>query len=245
MLSCQLYDTTEYTTGDRKPFHFIHMHTIIGIFSFLMDLIFLPRCVACSRGGTTHLCAECLGSIPPANSLGLPRETGALFDYKDPRIRAAVWTLKYRGIKKLAEPLGELLYEELLDMMGEKMMWRECGKLMVVPIPLTGRRLWQRGFNQSALLARAIARSDENLFVFSADALVRIKNVPPQTEMSSRAERLKNLRGVFSIATPEMINGKSVVVVDDVTTTGATFAEARRVLLKSGAREVFCLAVAH
>lgn len=111
---------------------------------------------------------------------------------------------------------------------------------LIIPVPLHRKRLLWRGYNQSTELCRVLARRLERPVV--SDALVRIRHTPPQTTLGM-AERQENIRAAFE-ADPDIIKGKSVLLVDDVYTTGATLRECARTLRRAGAAEVEVLVLA-
>lgn len=125
----------------------------------------------------------------------------------------------------------------------------QCGKPiltdadMLVPVPLHRRRLWQRRFNQAALLASAVGRKSG--VAARTDLLMRGRFTRPQGGLK-RKERRKNVRGAFQLrpGMKDAVRGKTVVLVDDVYTTGATLNECTRALQKAGAAEVRCLCIA-
>ena len=111
----------------------------------------------------------------------------------------------------------------------------------VLPVPLHAARLRQRGYNQAALLAVELARRCG--LATRNDLLCRLRATPTQTRLSA-AGRRANVRGVFTATQPAWIRGRTVLVVDDVMTTGATLDEAARCLKQAGAWRVWALAVA-
>jgi len=117
---------------------------------------------------------------------------------------------------------------------------------MVVPIPLHPRRLRWRGFNQSALLAGHIAANllPQNPLPFDENMLVRKRYTPPQMEISNYQNRKQNIAGAFSLAGRKDVRNKTVLLIDDVATTGSTIFECARVLKAAGAREVFAAVIA-
>jgi ComF family protein len=140
---------------------------------------------------------------------------------------------KYGLDQSLQKALGEFLGQEL------PFSTADCD--LVIPVPLHRRRLWWRGFNQAALLARTIARRlDKPL---ELGALVRVRMTPPQTDQDHDARR-RNVRRAFSVARPVRIKGRRVLLVDDVMTTGATVDECARVLIAAGAARVDVLTLA-
>ena len=134
----------------------------------------------------------------------------------------------------LVEPLGELLLEACEDL-------RDDGIDLLIPVPLHPRRLRERGFNQSLLLARHLSRRLG--LPCEAEVLVKVKDTPSQTSLSP-AERQRAVRGAFEVMKGERIREKRVLLVDDVFTTGATVNEASRVLLRAGAEEVLVITLA-
>jgi ComF family protein len=111
---------------------------------------------------------------------------------------------------------------------------------IIVPVPLSAGRLWQRGYNQSEILARALAKE---LGLSFSNALVKTKSTRPQSELK-RDRRLNNVRGVFGIRRGARIAGKTILLVDDVLTTGSTLNECARILLESGAGRIRALTLA-
>jgi ComF family protein len=117
-----------------------------------------------------------------------------------------------------------------------------CPADMIIPVPLHPKRLRWRGFNQSVLLARQISRA----YNIPLDPFVvyRSKETPPQTQLTE-AERRKKVRGIFSLNPQRPIDGKRVLLIDDVYTSGATVNECSRCLKQGGAKEVYVLTLAH
>lgn len=171
----------------------------------------------------------------------------AAFDYKHPDMRKMIWAVKYRGNQKIARLLAEALREALLEDFSDIGIFFNFKKPLLVPVPLSAERLRERGFSQTVLLAEKFAEACERDFDFTLapELLEKTKNTLPQTKMKSGRARQHNLRGCFSVPFPEKIAGKNIILLDDVTTTGATFAEASRTLRASGAKKIICIAVAH
>lgn len=153
--------------------------------------------------------------------------------------------MKYRGVRATAKCFGEMLYEEILGDMGEGLHMSKKETFLIVPIPLHKKRERERGYNQSELLAREIMKYDtQNLFELAPHALSRIRETKAQAKSEKRAARIENLRGVFN-ADASLVRGKNIILIDDVTTTGATLASARKALRDKGARSVRAYALAH
>ncbi|MGQ9631088.1 MAG: ComF family protein [bacterium] len=147
--------------------------------------------------------------------------------------REAIHLLKYDGKTDLARPLGEMMALHALDELGDFAF--DC----VVPVPLSLRRLRQRGYNQSLLLALEVGR---HLRKPVLDVLARIRDTVPQSDLGSE-ERRKNVRGAFAVKSPEDIAEKIVMLVDDIFTTGATADECAFALRIAGAKSVYVFAL--
>ncbi len=142
---------------------------------------------------------------------------------------------KYQGATYLAEPLGMLL----ADLQDEYFSFSNID--ILIPVPLHPRRLRERGFNQSLLLARVISRLKK--IPLACHLLERVRYTPPQTQLSG-SEREKNVRGAFCLRSNHFLAEKTVLLIDDVFTSGATVNECTRVLKEAGAREVQVLTLA-
>jgi competence protein ComFC len=147
-------------------------------------------------------------------------------------VRQALHSLKYR--RNL--PLGEVLARQ----MAEYVCYLGWSVDMVVPIPLGSRRLKERGYNQAGLVAMPLASIQHWRFI--PRALVRIRDTRTQVGLTI-AERKENVRGAFS-AREELVRGKSILLMDDIATTGATLAAGATALMEAGAKNVFGLTLA-
>ncbi len=181
-----------------------------------------PRCTRCWAPGPGSPCAACVADPPPFEGLRTPYRFAGV-------ARRALLEAKFRGISAHLDPLGEA---------AAGVVPRRWKIDAVTPIPLHGGRRRRRGFNQSELIARGVARA---LWLpLRADLLRRARSTGPQTALG-RDRRASNVAGAFAAGeTPPA----GVLLVDDVSTTGATLAAAARALLDGGARRVYALAVA-
>lgn len=112
---------------------------------------------------------------------------------------------------------------------------------VVIPVPLFPTRLHEREYNQSLLLADRLSRATG--VPLSYDNLIRSRDTPPQTELT-RAVRLKNLRGAFTLRRPDNIAGKRILLIDDVFTTGATVNECAKTLRRARAADIYVCTLA-
>lgn len=110
-----------------------------------------------------------------------------------------------------------------------------------MPVPLHPKRVRERGFNQSLLLARYVARGLKSDLDFLS--LKRVRYTLPQTRLAKK-ERQRNVRGAFQLKTRDAVKGKTILLVDDVFTTGNTMNECARILKQGGSGKVFCVSLA-
>jgi len=193
-----------------------------------------PRCGIMFKGrdGVDHLCGHCAEQAPPFHM------ARAAFVY-DRSLVNVIHCFKYKGKTRLARPLGLFLWRTFCR------YWEGQTVDLVLPVPLHPRRLRRRGFNQSDLLLREWQRRSHPSAgpPVAFGVLERAKTAVPQAGLGRR-ERESNIRGVFVVRRPEQVDGRHILLVDDVITTGATAGECARVLRTSGAARVDVLALA-
>ncbi|MBK9000611.1 MAG: ComF family protein [Myxococcales bacterium] len=207
------------------------------LLSALLDLIAPRDCAACGESSTRGLCPECRGLLEPPGARELSgAPVLAAATYRAPLSRA-IQRFKYEARPDLAEPLASLIGLDAL-----KHASREPGTLFV-PVPLHRSRLAERGYDQAALLARALARSAGRRS--SARALCRVRPTLQQARLDE-SKRRENVVGAFAPSSGERLGGRPVVLVDDVITTGATAVACVEALRAAGARvvAVACIALA-
>lgn len=174
-----------------------------------------------------------------ATSLGQLRslDTEEGLPYHDPRVTALVWELKYYANRRAATLAGEVLAERLLAVASE-----ELGAPLVIPVPMHAARRRERGHNQTEVLCKAALPHLGKAVEYAPKALVRERATPTQQGLP-RHVRLKNIKGSMR-ADARLVGGRACIVVDDVSTTGATLAEAKRALRLCGARAVHTITLA-
>jgi ComF family protein len=192
-----------------------------------------PFCTICgtpfsSIDGNDHRCEDCLRKRPLFQSIQVP------FLYDGPLL-TAIHQFKYGSKSFLAGSLGPLLARFAATRV------EPSDDLVTIPVPLHPKRLRERGFNQSLLLARHVAQGLRTELDFLA--LRRVRYTTPQTGLGKEARR-RNVSKAFEVRDPGAVKGKRVLLVDDVATTGSTLNECARVLRKAGCKEVSCLVLA-
>jgi competence protein ComFC len=207
-----------------------------------VSFLFPSRCVECKRE-EFWICPDCLEKISRAKT---PDHSWiiSVWNYKDPRIKRLLWKFKFENKFSVIEDLSLRLYDELSSELSERAIFDNLGPVILVPIPLSKKSLRKRGYNQSHLIAEALSeRSGGKLPVI--DALRKIRETSTQHSINNRQKRLVNLRGIFDTSPSADIQGKNVIIVDDITTTHATLVEARRALKLAGAKKVLAYTIAH
>ncbi len=168
----------------------------------------------------------------------------SVFAYQDFRIKRLVWMLKYKNARRVAKLFAPHMGRALTELVGEEERFLGA-QIVLVPIPLSQKRKRMRGYNQAELLARKIVEyMPEGSCRVDTTILKKDIETTPQADIHKRSDRLKNLGQCFSVSRQPR-GGETIVLVDDVTTTGATFAEARRALKEAGYRKVRALSVGH
>jgi len=233
-------------------------------FKAFLDMLFPPLCHVCrcflAEPAEVHLCDGCREKIIPIDSplcliCGVPFATengsdhtcGPCLTTRRPFVAARsaarfegplqelIHRFKYGKKVHLSRPLGLLTAAALGDVAPA------FSADYLVPVPLHRRRLRERGFNQSQLIAKVLAKSWK--IPLSLHNLRRCRWTTPQTGLSA-AERERNIRGAFSVARPDRFTDKRLLLVDDVYTTGSTVTECAKTLCRYGAKEVYVITVA-
>jgi ComF family protein len=194
----------------------------------LASIVSPPRCAACDVPvpPLVAFCPACVASVEPDATAG-PSSVAA-YVYGG-AIARSIARMKYQRRPDLARPLGDLLAQAVVRHALTP------PDTLVVPVPLHPARLAERGYNQSALLARRVARACR--WPMRALALARTRETPRQASLD-RAARRENLSGAFRARQADRIRGRTVLLVDDVRTTGATLDACTSALLDAGATAV-------
>lgn len=210
--------------------------------STLLDFLFPTYCCVCKRLGP-YLCAKCYDGIsfmPFPVQLRLEKvfldQVIAVTEYESP-IPQLLHQLKYESVIGIAEFCAQLTYHHIFLPPYD----------LITAVPLHPKRQYQRGFNQSQEIARHLASLTNLPF---AEVLVRTRLTSTQAKSSSRAERLSKLENAFSvdlknIQLPKPLTELTVMLIDDVTTTGTTLNECAKVLKQAGCPKVIGLVIAH
>ena len=193
----------------------------------LIPRIMPPLCPKCGRPQSSSvLCPSCVGWRAEIDGIRSPFQFGGV-------MRQAIHQLKYRNLRTLVDPLTKLLNDYLITnpMPGE----------VLVPVPLHQKRLRERGYNQSSLLARELGKLSRLPVV--DDCLIRQRHAPAQARTATVDERRNNVAGAFTCR-DHRLGDKQVLLIDDVSTSGATLDACATALKIGGAASVWGLVLA-
>ncbi|MDO8443473.1 MAG: ComF family protein [Candidatus Azambacteria bacterium] len=214
--------------------------------NFLLDLIFPRYCLGCQEElsysvENAQICASCFAKIRLNRGFQYKKKTAlkavlAAGRYEDPILREAIKSFKYQSVEALKKPLAKLA----IDYLKKENLAGKFSGFVIAPIPLTLRRRLNRGFNQSELLAKEIGAF---LNCPVVNLLKRKKFNFPQAEIPDWQKRKENIAGAFCLS-PGFRSPDKIILIDDVSTSGATLEEAAAVLKKAGAKEIYGLVIA-
>ena len=206
----------------------------------LWELIFPPKCLLCRRvlkDDELDLCRKCRTDSPECRNyrkkLPFIDSWTAVWYYED-NPRRSLLRYKFRGARSYAQGYGRLLAMRLQEACPD-------GFDLLTWVPISGlRRLW-RGYDQVELIAMAVGKE---LDIEPVPLLRKIRHNRPQSGIVGDAKRRANVLGAYRAENAELLQGKRIVLLDDIITTGATAGECARVLLTAGAKEIHCGAMA-
>ncbi|MEL6308422.1 MAG: ComF family protein [Chloroflexota bacterium] len=206
------------------------------VWSQTLDLVFPPLCQHCGRVDYTF-CPYCLADlktlpvVPITSQTMTPLDTVLSTGQHEGLLQASVQVIKYAG----QQSLGEVLAERILEALSTTIWTID----IVVPVPLHTKRLQERGYNQAEAISQHVAIKGN--FVHIPEAITRITQTRSQVGLSAQ-ERQENVRGAF-VGNTTHLQGKRVLLIDDVKTTGATLAACTQAMLDAGADTVYAMTV--
>jgi ComF family protein len=209
---------------------------------FILDLIFPKFCLGCKKEGS-FLCEDCFSILDISTNhqrFKGKNLTDLYFpvNYENFLVKKLIQNFKYPPlIKELKKELALIIISHLL-LLDKK---PDFSDFILVPIPLSKKKMRWRGYNQAEEIARELANFLKIPLI--SDCLVKIKETKDQVELSEK-ERRENVKGVFFVKNKEEIVGRNILLVDDVFTTGATMEEAARVLKEAGAEKIVGIVIA-
>lgn len=232
------------------------------IYLKILDYLYPRNCEICSRPvdrRSRYICSDCLMRVPFAQVFGTCSVCSRpIYGYEGefvcdecirtkPHFDVAVQAVKFEG--KARELVIDFKFNDAIYLKNDFADWME-GALRarldvsavdaVVPVPLTRKGFFRRGYNQSEILAREIALKIDRKCV---RALAR-KGSPRTQSSLDAASRAENVKGTFAVVKPSRVRGRIILLIDDIMTTGSTLSECASVLKECGAAEVWCLTLA-
>lgn len=229
----------------------------------LIDILLPQTCLGCKAEGF-FLCASCRerideyryfvcpvckkrsvdGRLDPdcRRECGLTRYLGAPLPYSHELVKKLIHAFKYQRAKKIATPLSQILCE-FLDKNGfQNIVAMHARRIHIAPVPLFDFRARERGFNQATEIAKHI--SNHYNIPLAENLMRKHKYTQPQADIKDKETRATNVAGAFSLRQQEFARGKTILLVDDVYTSGATMRECALTLRNAGAAEVWGITVA-
>ena len=212
----------------------------MGALSVLLDLLYPPRCAFCRAltGKGAGVCPRCRDTLPytkaPVEKRGdfFVRCVAPLY-YEDD-VRESLHRYKFSQAAGYADAYAPLV----ADCVRERL----AGEYDLISwVPLSRKRLRERGYDQARLLAEAVAPL---LGGEAVSVLEKVKNVAKQSTVGDAAARRANIAGAYRVPEPDLVAGRRILLLDDIVTTGATLSECARTLADAGAARVVCAAVA-
>ncbi len=209
------------------------------LLSALLDLLYPPKCVFCGKLLQSHevdICTSCRQDLPVVNGdlkRGECYRTCYAAYYYEDDVAESVRRFKFAGRSLYADAYGRVLAMLILrnQIAFDVLSW----------VPISKERKKKRGYSQTKLLAYATAKE---LRVPAVKTLIKIKDNKAQSSILNPAERKRNVKDAYRVTASENVEGKHILLIDDVITSGATLSECSRTLLKSGAKSVVCVTVA-
>ena len=208
--------------------------------SWLLDLLFPPRCMICHKliePNEKPVCGECLSHLPEFDGAA-PKVRFAdkvcIGFYYENTFREAFLRFKFHGREEYAEQYGRWLALRIRDKLPEEFD-------VISYVPVSRRRKAQRGYDQTERICRVVS---QELQISMHTLLIKHRHTKPQSGIRQREQRAANASGAYRATNNEFIAGKRILLLDDIITTGATLSECCRVLTTAGAKRVCVAALA-
>ena len=210
------------------------------LLEFLLNLLYPPKCVLCATlldKNETDLCRQCRTDIEECSlkdwKIPFVRRAIALWQYEG-NVRGSILRFKFSGMRNYGAVYGRLLAMRITREYPENFE-------LLTWVPISSRRKMNRGYDQMEVVAASVGKE---LGISPKRLLKKVIHNPPQSTMQGYAQRKGNVLGVYRAVSTELIQGKRILLLDDILTTGATASECARVLQEAGAKEVYCAAIA-
>lgn len=207
---------------------------------YIYNTLFPAKCPLCQKvllREETDLCHDCRKNTDdfpkPKRKISFVADYTAMWYYNG-KVRHSLLLYKFYNHRSYGPVYGRLLAMMLLSK-------KLCNYDILTWVPVSRQRRWLRGYDQVKLIAQSVG---QELGTPAIPVLKKTRHTKPQSRLWDQSQRKANVLGAFAVCNPEAIAGKRILLLDDIITTGATISECARVLLTSGAKEVYCAAVA-
>jgi len=216
------------------------------LWGYAMEILFVPRCISCGSytsqidGKPQLVCENCLANIPIYKAIAYSPKFSliAISSYENDTVKKLLHILKYRRFLAAADSIERLVDKFISEVDIRKVLPDDS---VIVPMPLHKKRLRERGFNQAEIIAKIIS---EKTSIPVENFLVKTADTKHQTTLKDRNERLQNVKGSITLLGNARVEGKTVILVDDVYTTGATMNEAANVIRKAKPKNIVAFVIA-
>ena len=224
----------------------------MGIINNILDkldlILFEEKCISCAKSGSIF-CSECLQYLQSPEH-DLPEYIYSLYEYRNKYVKKLLTDAKYRKRHSGLKFFGNVMADYIKEITNEETELQNYTNVFIIPVPISKNRLKERGFNQSEIIVSEIFRYlNKGNYLYGNNIIYKIKDKTPQASIHSRQERINSPKGTFKINSEhklhEKLKGSLCIVVDDITTTGGTISEMRRILTESGAAKCIGLTIAH
>lgn len=208
----------------------------------VLDLLYPPVCGICRKIDQKELCPKCAIKLKQW-------EKAKLYAYPHTYFEKHFYLFPYEGI--IREKLIQYKFQNqsylstffAKNLLNHKKMSRILKKYdIIIPVPMYRKKEKQRGYNQTALIAKEIAKVCKSL-VYDGKSLKKIKDTKMQSSLN-KTERRKNIKNAYKVVNQQKIKDKKIILLDDIYTTGATANECSKVLKQSGAKEILIVTIA-
>ncbi len=206
---------------------------------FLLETLYPKQCLICGKKEKDAICSKCYNKLKIESKIDTYtnksfEEHLYIFKYEG-KIRQLIINYKFKEKAYLNELFAKIILK------NEKI----CRKIkkygIIIPVPIHKKRKNERGYNQSELIARKLAKSLKLELV--TDSLIKQKNTLPQSTLSKK-QRIENTKQVYKIQNRQKIENKKIILLDDIYTTGATTEECSKILKQNGAKQILVLTIA-
>jgi competence protein ComFC len=168
------------------------------------------------------------------------------FPYKNSHVKNAIWSMKFRNNFSACEFFGNIIYEHLPEVLQDLALSKNFIDPILINIPLSSFKKMSRGYDQNNLVIGSFIKQGGDKFIlWEKNVLIKTKHTKAQSHTKNREQRSNNIKNSFGVKNAEKIQGRNIILFDDVLTTGSTIKEASATLKKAGAKKIIFMVIAH